>query len=78
MNVIYICKAKYKYNMMEQHLKIGEHPNSAFTRVRQRQRSQSNFNDLTTNQTPQQIVPKKLSTRQIAFREIKKLFCAGR
>lgn len=76
MNVNYICKAKYKYNTMEQHMKIGEHPNSAFTRVRQR--SQSNFNDSSTNQTPQQIVPKRLSTRQIAFREIKKLFCAGR
>lgn len=60
---------------MEQHMKIGEHPNSAFTRVRQR--SQSNFNDSSTNQTPQKIVQKRLSTRQIAFREIKKLFCAG-
>ena len=60
---------------MNKHLQLGEHPNSAFTRVRQR--SQSNFNDSSTIQALPQIVPKRLSTRQIAFREIKKLFCAG-
>ena len=58
---------------MNQHIQLGEHPNSAFTRVvRRRDVSQ---NDLLTNQPLPEIIPNTLSARQIAFREIKKLFC---
>ena len=61
---------------MHLHMQIGEHPNSAFTRVSQR--SQTNFNELSTSQALPQIVPKRLSTSQIAFRKIKNLFCTCR
>jgi hypothetical protein len=61
---------------MNQHTQIGEHPNSAFTRLNQRDISQNN--PLTNQQLPNEALPevisKKLSARQIAFREIKKLF----
>ena len=69
---------------MNQHIQLGEHPNSAFTRVvRRRDVSQNDSstrldvsqNDLLTNQPLPEIIPNTLSARQIAFREIKKLFC---
>lgn len=77
MNVIYICKSNYKYNTMIQQTQIGEHPNSAFIRMRQRAVSQSNINDTFTEKQLPDIVSKTLSARQIAFREIKKLFGAS-
>ena len=76
MNVIYICKTNYKYKTMEQHTQFGEHPNSAFMRIHQRTLSRSSMNELLTTQ-PLPDVSKTLSARQIAFREIKKLFGAS-
>ena len=76
MNVFYICKSNYKYNTMIQQTQIGEHPNSAFTRTRQRSISQTNINETSTDEKLPVLVSKPLSARQIAFREIKKLFGA--
>ena len=77
MNVNYICNSNYKYNTMEQERQFCQHPNSAFIRMRQRSVSHSNTDNSLTNQTLPEIVSKSLSARQIAFREIKKLFGAG-
>ena len=71
MNVIYICKSNYKYNNMEQPKEFVEHPNSAFIRLRKRTIHNS---DVTTEEPNSDSVSKTLSARQIAFREIKKLF----
>ena len=71
MNVIYICKSNYKYNNMEQPKEFVEHPNSAFIRMRKRVIHNSN---VPTEEPKSDIVSKTLSARQIAFREIKKLF----
>jgi len=77
MNVIYICKSNYKYNTMIQQTQIGEHPNSAFIRMRQRAVSQTSINENSADTKLPDPVSKTLSARQIAFREIKKLFGAG-
>uniref|UniRef100_A0A6C0E5I8 Uncharacterized protein n=1 Tax=viral metagenome TaxID=1070528 RepID=A0A6C0E5I8_9ZZZZ len=77
MNVIYICKTNYKYKTMEQPTQFCQHPNSAFTRMRQRSVSHSNIDNSITNPIQPDVVSKSLSARQIAFREIKKLFGAA-
>jgi hypothetical protein len=61
---------------MNHHTQIGEHPNSAFTRVNQRDISQNNplTNQQLANEDLPEVISMKLSARQIAFREIKKLF----
>ena len=61
---------------MEQQRQFGEHPNSAFIRMRQRAVSQTSFNETSTDTKLPDNVSKTLSARQIAFREIKKLFGA--
>jgi hypothetical protein len=55
---------------MEQPKEFVEHPNSAFIRLRKRVIN----TNVATEEPKSEIVSKTLSARQIAFREIKKLF----